>query len=114
MSLLSPWGLWWLLSLPLLVTFYLFRPEPRRRPSTTFFLWKTSAPDSQGGVYANRLRGNPLMWLQLLALLLLFPPLPPPSLVAAALLRLVPPVLDSSFVCAPHALVSTMRAPLVL
>jgi hypothetical protein len=71
MNLLSPWGLWWLLSVPLLVLFYLFRPEPRRRLSTTFFLWKRSLPDSQGGVYAKRLRSNPLLWLQLLVLILL-------------------------------------------
>ncbi len=71
MSLLSPWGLLWLLSLPLLVTFYLFRPEPRQRLSTTFFLWRRSQPDSQGGVFARRLRSNPLLWLQLLTLLLL-------------------------------------------
>ena len=71
MSLLSPWGLWWLVTLPILVTFYLFRPEPRRRLSTTFFLWRRSQPDSQGGVYAKRLRHNPLMWLQLLILALL-------------------------------------------
>jgi hypothetical protein len=71
MSLLSPWGLWWLLSVPLLVTFYLFRPEPRRRLSTTFFLWRRSAPESQGGVYAKRLRSNPLLWLQILILILL-------------------------------------------
>lgn len=71
MSLLSPWGLLWLISLPLLVTFYLFRPEPRQRLSTTFFLWKRSQPDSQGGVFAHRLRSNPLLWLQLLVLLLM-------------------------------------------
>lgn len=71
MSLLSPWGLWWLLSVPLLVSFYLFRPEPRRRLSTTFFLWRRSQPESQGGVYARRLRSNPLLWLQILVLLLL-------------------------------------------
>ncbi len=71
MSFLSPWSLWWLLSLPLLVTFYLFRPEPQRRLLTTFFLWKKAVPESQGGVYAKQLRSNPLLWLQLLALLLL-------------------------------------------
>lgn len=71
MSLLSPWGLWWLLSVPLLVTFYLFRPEPRRHLSTTFFLWRRSQPESQGGVYAKRLRSNPLLWLQILVLILL-------------------------------------------
>ena len=71
MSLLSPWGLWWLLSVPLLVSFYLFRPEPRRRLSTTFFLWRRSQPESQGGVYAKRLRSNPLLWLQILVLILL-------------------------------------------
>lgn len=38
---------------------------------TTFFLWKNALPESQGGVYAKRLRSNPLLWLQLLALLLL-------------------------------------------
>lgn len=71
MSLLSPWGLWWLLSVPILIGFYLFRPEPRRRLSTTFFLWRRSQPESQGGVYAKRLRSNPLLWLQILVLILL-------------------------------------------
>lgn len=71
MSLLAPQALWWLLTLPLLVLFYLFRPEPRRRSSTTHFLWKQSAPESQGGRFAKRLRSNPLMWLQLLMLALL-------------------------------------------
>jgi hypothetical protein len=71
MSLLSPWGLWWLLSVPLLVTFYLFRPEPRRRMSSSFFLWRRSQPETQGGVYAKRLRDNPLLWLQVLVLILL-------------------------------------------
>lgn len=71
MSFLNPWSLWWLLSLPLLITFYLFRPEPRRRLITTFFLWKKAVPESQGGVYAKQLRSNPLLWLQLLVLLLL-------------------------------------------
>ena len=71
MSFLSPWALWWLISLPLLVTFYLFRPEPLRRLSSAFFLWKKSVPESQGGVFAQRLRSNPLLWLQLLVLLLL-------------------------------------------
>lgn len=57
--------------MPLLVTFYLFRPEPRKQKSTTFFLWKQSLPESQGGVFARQLRGNPLLWLQLLVLILL-------------------------------------------
>ncbi len=71
MSLLSPWSALWLLSLPILVAFYLFRPEPQKRLSTAFFLWKRSVPESQGGVYAKQLRSNPLLWLQLLILLLL-------------------------------------------
>ncbi len=71
MTLLSPWALFWLLSLPLLVTFYLFRPEPKKQRSTTFFLWKQSLPESQGGVFARQLRGNPLLLLQLLVLILL-------------------------------------------
>ncbi len=64
-------ALLWLLTLPLLVLFYLFRPEPRKRASTTYFLWKQSSPESQGGKFARRLRSNPLMWLQLLMLALL-------------------------------------------
>lgn len=71
MSLLNPWAALWLVSLPILLTFYLFRPEPRKRLVTTFFLWKSSLQESQGGVYARRLRSNPLLWLQLLVLLLL-------------------------------------------
>ena len=71
MEFLAPGAAWWMLSLPLLVCYYLFRPEPRRRPSTTHFLWKMSAPESQGGRFAKRLRSNPLLWLQLLILALL-------------------------------------------
>ncbi len=71
MSLLSPWSLLWLVTLPVLVAFYLFRPEPIRRFSSAFFLWKRSVPESQGGVYAKQLRSNPLLWLQLLFLIFL-------------------------------------------
>lgn len=71
MTLLTPVGLLALLSLPVLVVFYLFRPEPRREASTTYFLWREAAPESQGGRFADRLRSNPLMWLQLLILILM-------------------------------------------
>lgn len=70
MTLLAPLALAGLLSLPLLVVFYLFRPEPRQQSSTTYFLWKEAAPESQGGKFATRLRHNPLLWLQLFLLLL--------------------------------------------
>lgn len=71
MTLLSPLALFGLLALPLLVVFYLFRPEPRQHKSTTYFLWREAVPDSQGGTFARRLQSNPLLWLQLLVLLLL-------------------------------------------
>lgn len=70
MTLLAPLALAGLLSLPILVLFYLFRPEPRQQSSTTYFLWKEAAPESQGGKFAGRLRHNPLLWIQLLLLLL--------------------------------------------
>lgn len=71
MTLLAPGALVGLILLPLLVVLYLFRPDPRQLGSTTYFLWKAAAPDSQGGTFARRLQSNPLMWLQLLFLLLL-------------------------------------------
>lgn len=80
MTLLSPLALLGLLALPLVVVFYLFRPQPRRRKSTTYFLWKAAAPDSQGGSFAKRLQQNPLLWLQLLIVLLLILFLARPSL----------------------------------
>lgn len=57
--------------MPLLVVFYLFRPNPRQSKSTTYFLWRAAVPDTQGGTFARRLRSNPLMWLQLLFILLI-------------------------------------------
>lgn len=71
MSVLEPLALWGLLFIPLLVIFYLFRPDPRRRGSTSYFLWKAAAPESAGGTFANRFQNNPLFWLQLLFLLLM-------------------------------------------
>jgi Aerotolerance regulator N-terminal/von Willebrand factor type A domain len=71
MTLLAPLALTGLILLPVLVVFYLFRPEPRQQQSTTYFLWREAAPDSQGGTFARRLQSNPLLWLQLLVLLLL-------------------------------------------
>jgi VWA domain-containing protein/aerotolerance regulator-like protein len=71
MTALNPLALLGLLALPLLVVFYLFRPEPRRKQSTTYFLWKAAVPESAGGTFANRLQSNPLLWLQMFILLLL-------------------------------------------
>lgn len=71
MTLLVPLGLLALLSLPVLVVFYLFRPDPRQQASTTYFLWKEAVPESLGGKFAQRLRSNPLLWLQILLLILL-------------------------------------------
>lgn len=71
MTILNPFALLGLLAVPVLVLFYLFRPEPRRNQSTTYFLWKEAVPESVGGTFANRLQNNPLFWLQLLILLLL-------------------------------------------
>ena len=71
---------------------YLFRPEPRRRLSTTFFLWRQAAPESQGGVYAKRLRSNPLLWLQLLALALMALYLARPATFGSSLLPETPKV----------------------
>lgn len=71
MTLLSPAALLGLLLVPVLMIFYLFRPEPRQQQSTTYFLWKQAIPDSQGGTFARRLQNNPLLWLQILVLLLL-------------------------------------------
>lgn len=71
MTVLNPLALLGLLALPILVLFYLFRPEPRRQQSTTYFLWKAAVPESAGGKFANRLQNNPLLWLQLLILLLI-------------------------------------------
>ena len=71
MTLLNPAALFGLLLVPILVIFYLFRPEPRQQQSTTYFLWKQAIPDSQGATFARRLQSNPLLWLQILILLLL-------------------------------------------
>ena len=68
--MLNPLALLGLLFLPLLIVLYLFRPDPRRQQSTSYFLWKAAVPESAGGTFANRLQSNPLLWLQLLFLLL--------------------------------------------
>ena len=70
MTVLNPLALLGLFFLPVLVIFYLFRPDPRRKQSTSYFLWKAAVPESTGGTFANRLQSNPLLWLQLLFLLL--------------------------------------------
>lgn len=80
MTLLGPIALFGLLLVPLLVIFYLFRPDPKRSGSTTYFLWAAAAPDSQGGTFANRLQNNPLLWLQILIILILVLFLARPSL----------------------------------
>lgn len=80
MTLLGPIALFGLLLVPLLVIFYLFRPDPKRSGSTTYFLWAAAAPDSQGGTFANRLQNNPLLWIQILIILILVFFLARPSL----------------------------------
>lgn len=71
MTMLNPLALLGLLFLPVLIVLYLFRPDPRKKQSTSYFLWKAAVPESAGGTFANRLQNNPLLWLQLLFLLLI-------------------------------------------
>lgn len=67
----SPLGLLALLSVPLLVVWYLIQERHKRREISTFFLLRMSDPESSRTRRFDRLRTPPAFWLQLAALLLL-------------------------------------------
>ena len=70
MSLLSPWALWFALSLPVVVGFYLLRRRRVSRVVPSTVLWQRFLAENQANAPFQRLRRHALLLLQLAILAL--------------------------------------------
>jgi len=68
---LSPLGILAGLSLPAVVVLYLLKLKRKRQVVPSVLLWRKSLEDFTANSPFQKLRSNPLLWLQLLLLLLL-------------------------------------------
>src|SRR5215218_5254060 len=95
MTLLAPFGLWFLLAIPVIFTLYLIQSRYRPQVVASLLLWKRMARDLEAEASWRRPRWDLLLALQLLAALLAGLALARPASLGGAGPRLVI-VLDTS------------------
>jgi hypothetical protein len=66
----APAALWLALTLPVILALWLLRPRRVRQRVSSLFLWRTSLAERKSAEPWQRLRNDPLLWLQLLVALL--------------------------------------------
>lgn len=71
MNLEAPAALWLGLTLPVILALWLLRPRRVRHRVSSLFLWRTSLAERKSAQPWQKLRNDPLLWLQLLVALLL-------------------------------------------
>lgn len=82
MSLFSPWALWFLSFLPLVVLMYILKQKFEERQVGSIYLWQQVLKDIEVNTPWQRLKKNLLLYLQLLSVLLLVFALSDPYLYA--------------------------------